>query len=250
MVVICFLEVKSMSRSLMFVASILVQPLVFATIAFYLFRDGHRGITLLYAALGAGLMGIWSSTLAGSGGAIARQRNQGTLETLVAAPVRLLWSLLAITLATSTFGVYSLVATLTWGVLLFRMPFHLAHPGWFVLSIPVTVLALGALGLVMAATFVLYRNANTLSNMLEYPISMVSGLLVPVSLLPGWMHPLAWILAPTWGVQALRRSALGGNPATAIVACVGLGALYVLLGWGALAWLERLARKYAALKLQ
>ena len=41
---------------------------------------------LLYVALGAGLMGIWSSTLFGSGGAIQWQRWQGTLELLVAAP--------------------------------------------------------------------------------------------------------------------------------------------------------------------
>lgn len=239
---VCFLETKSLARSLMFITSNLVQPIVFATIAFYLFRSSHQGITLLYAGLGAGLMGIWSSTLFGSGGAISRQRNQGTLEILVAAPARLLWSLLGITLATSVLGVYSLVATLVWGTLLFRMPIHLGHPVWFVFSIPVTVLSLGALGLVMAAAFVLYRNANTLSNMLEYPISMLSGLLVPISLLPGWTHALSWVLAPTWGVRAVRLAALGGDPGPAIAACIGLGIVYVFVGWGILSWVERRVR--------
>ena len=45
--------------------------------------------TLLYAALGAGLMGIWSSTLFGSGGAIQWQRWQGTLEVACRRPVPL-----------------------------------------------------------------------------------------------------------------------------------------------------------------
>src|SRR6266700_4202365 len=80
--VICLLEVKSMIRSFMFITSNLAYPIISATIAFYLFGASRQGITLLYAALGAGLMGIWSSTLLGSGGAIGRQRNQGTLETL------------------------------------------------------------------------------------------------------------------------------------------------------------------------
>ena len=40
----------------------IVQPLIFATLAFYLFKAGNRPGTLLYAALGAGLMGIWSTT--------------------------------------------------------------------------------------------------------------------------------------------------------------------------------------------
>ena len=47
-----------------------------------------RAGTLLYAALGAGLMGIWSTTLFGSGGVIQWQRWQGTLELVVAAPAR------------------------------------------------------------------------------------------------------------------------------------------------------------------
>ena len=49
---------------------------VFASILF-------GGATSVYAALGAGLMGIWSATLFGSGGAIQWQRWQGTLEILV-----------------------------------------------------------------------------------------------------------------------------------------------------------------------
>ena len=69
-----------------FVLISVIQPVIFATIAFFMFEAGAREGTLLYVALGAGLMGIWSSTLFGSGGAIQWQRWQGTLELLVAAP--------------------------------------------------------------------------------------------------------------------------------------------------------------------
>ena len=63
-----------------------MQPVIFATIAFYMFQAGGRSGTLLYAALGAGMMGIWSTTLFGSGGALQWKRWQGTLELLVGAP--------------------------------------------------------------------------------------------------------------------------------------------------------------------
>ena len=71
-------------------------------------------------------------------------------------------------------------------------------------------------GFLFASTFVLYRNANALSNMLEWPVLLVTGMLVPLSLLPAWAHPIAWVLAPTWGVQAIsrggaRRNALAGH---------------------------------------
>ena len=77
---------------------------------------------------------------------------------------------------------------------------------------PATILGLGLLGLLFASTFVLYRHANALSNMLEWPVLLVTGMLVPLSLLPGWAHPIAWLLAPTWGVQAIRLAAIGGTP--------------------------------------
>ncbi len=177
-----------------------------------MFRAGGKPGTLFYASLGAAVYGIWSSTLFGSGGAIQWQRWQGTLELLVAAPAPFFLVILPLTLATSTIGVYSLASTLLWGRLVFGIPFHVAHPFAFVVAVPATILGLGLLGLVFASTFVLYRHANALSNMLEWPVLLVTGMLVPLSLLPGWSHPIAWVLAPTWGVRAIRAAALGGSP--------------------------------------
>src|SRR3712207_2903951 len=184
-------------------------PLLIASVAYFMFRAGAREGTLLYVTLGAGVMGFWSSTLFGSGGAIQWQRWQGTLETLVGAPTPFVLVLVPLTVATSTIGVYSLGATLLWGRLAFGIPLRLEHPLLFVAAIPATVLSLGLLGLVLASTFVLYRHANALANLLEYPIWLVTGLLVPLSLLPGWVSPIGWALAPTWGMNALRESALG-----------------------------------------
>lgn len=175
-------------------------------------RAGAREGTLLYASLDAGVMGIWSSTLFGSGGAISWARREGTLEVLVASLAGYFWVLLPQTIATASIRLYSLVATLVWGRLLFDVPFAIAHPLAFVVSIPVTVLGLGMLGLLMASTFVLYRHANALSNMLEFPVLFVSGLLVRLSALPVWVRPVGWLLAPTWGMRAVRAAALGGNP--------------------------------------
>src|SRR5262245_34669577 len=155
---------------------------------------GSQSGTLLYAALGAGMMGIWSATLFGSGGAIQWQRWQGTLELIVAAPAPFLLVLFPLTLATATIGLYSLTMTLIWGRVLFGVPLDLVHPFAFVVAVPATVLGLGLLGLLLASTFILYRHANAMSNLLEYPVWLVTGLLVPVSLLPVWVEPLSWVL--------------------------------------------------------
>jgi ABC-2 type transport system permease protein len=242
-------HIRSLTMSGFFILISFLQPLIFASIAFYVFRAGHKEGTLLYAAIGAGLMGIWSSTLFGSGGAIQWQRWMGTLESLVAAPPPFIFVLAPLTVATSTIGLYALAATLLWGRLLFGVPIHFVHPWLFALAVPATVVALGFMGLLLASTFILYRNANALSNLLEYPIWLITGLLVPLSLLPGWVHPLSWLLAPTWGVRAIREAALGGDPLPAIGMCAALALAYLVLGAVCLRYFERLARQQASLSL-
>ena len=242
-------NLKGLTLSGFFLLISVLQPLIFATIAFYMWRAGARPGTLLYVALGAGLMGMWSSTLFGSGGSIQWMRWQGTLEVVIAAPAPFLLALVPLTMATASVGLYSVLATLLWGRILFDVPLELEHPLLFVLSLPATVAGLGLLGLVMASTFVLYRHANAFSNLLEYPIWLVTGLLVPVSLLPGWVEPLSWVLAPTWGVRAIRESALGGDPLVAIAMCGVLSLAYLAIGALTLANFERLARSRATLSL-
>jgi ABC-2 type transport system permease protein len=242
-------HVKTLTLSTFFLLTSVFMPVLVATVAFYMFKAGGRPGTLFYASLGAAVYGIWSSTLFGSGGAIQWQRWQGTLEVLVSTPVPFILVILPLTVATSAIGVYSLASTLFWGRVAFGIPFHVEHWPAFVVAVPATILGLGLLGLVFASTFVLYRHANALSNMLEWPVLLVTGMLVPLSLLPGWSHPIAWVLAPTWGVQGIREAALGGTPWPDIGMTLALGAAYLVLGALFLRYFEVAARKHATLSL-
>ena len=228
----------------------MLQPVIFASIAFLMVENGNQSGTLLYVALGAGLMGVWSSTLFGSGGAIQWQRWQGTLELLVAAPAPFIFCLLPLTVATSSIGLYSILATLFWGRVFFGVPLDFAQPLQLAVALPVTVLSLGMLGLVLASTFVLARHASAFSNLLEYPVWLATGLLVPLTLLPAWVGPISWVLAPTWGIDAIRDAALGGSSAwPEIAACAALGVAYLAIGTILLRNFERLARQRATLAL-
>jgi ABC-2 type transport system permease protein len=242
-------HVKSLTLSGFFILTSVIQPIIFASVAYFMFQAGARPGTLLYVALGAGMMGIWSSTLFGSGGAIQWQRWQGTLEYCIAVPPPFILVIVPLTLATATIGLYSLCATLLWGWLFFDVPFDLAHPVQFAIAVPATVIGLGMLGLVLASTFVLYRNANALSNLLEFPIWLATGLLVSLSFLPGWVGPISWVLAPTWGINALREAGIGGSAWIEIGMCLLLGLVYLVIGHFALKHFERLARERATLTL-
>jgi ABC-2 type transport system permease protein len=244
-----FFTLKNLTTSGLFVFTSIIEPVIFATLAYYLFKAGHRPGTLLYASLSAGLMGIWTSTLFGSGGSITFQRWQGVLEPTIASPPPYILVLFPATLASATIGLYSLTATLVWGRVVFGIPLHFVHPLVFVLAVVISVFALGALGLVLGSSFVLYRNANALSNMLEFPVWIVTGVIVPLSLLPGWVHPLSWVLAPTWGFRAVRAAAFGGGVWGPLGWCLVCAAVYLALAQWFIRVFEVRARERATLSL-
>jgi ABC-2 type transport system permease protein len=131
------------------------------------------------------------------------------------------------TLGLATVGIYNLAATLLWGRFAFGIPLTVTHPLLFGLSIVATVLAFGGLGLLFAVSFVRFRAAWVLGNFFEYPVWLICGFLVPLALLPGWVRPISWVLAPTWGMNAIRESALGGTPLPDLLLCLGLGLAYI-----------------------
>jgi ABC-2 type transport system permease protein len=243
------LHVKMMMRSAFNGVLSIVWPLFFSTTAFLMFRVGHDPHTLLYASLGASVMGIWSATSTSASGAIQQQRWLGTLELLVAAPANFALVMLPLTVAMSTIGLYSMVATLAWGHFAFGVDLHLVHPLLFVLAVPATIASIGAVGFLLSVAVVRYRTAWALGNALEYPVWLVCGFLVPLSLLPAWVRPISWALAPTWGVRAIRESAVGGSALPHLLICVGIGAACVVAGFLLVDVLLRAARRTASLSL-
>lgn len=244
------IHVKHLSRNAFDVMATTIWPLVYATLAYLMFRAGSGPETLLLASLGATVMGIWSITTVGAADAIQRQRWAGVLELLVAAPTPFWAVLLPITIATSTIGIYALFSTLLWGRFLFGIPLEIEQPVWFALAIPPTIVSIGLLGFVMASVVVRFRAGWAVGNMFEYPVWLVTGLLIPVALLPAWAEPVSWLLAPTWGMRALSDAAfVGGSPLEDIAMCLLLSLAYTVIGSLLLGHFLQSARRRATLSL-
>ncbi len=236
-------------RSPFDIVAMLVWPIVFASIAYYLIGADADTAVLFTASLGAAMMLMWSQVIVGSGFALDQQRNQGTLELLVAAPVPLVAVIAPIMIASAAFGIYGLLVTLAWGRLAFGIPVTVHEPLAFVLAAGAAILGVGLLGMIAASLFVLSRAASYLGVALQYPVYLASGLIVPLAILPGWLGPVSWILAPTWGYRALVHASLGRNAWPQIGMCLLLSSVYVLIALPCLAWFERLARDRATLRL-
>jgi ABC-2 type transport system permease protein len=243
------LHVKMMTRSSFDGLLGILWPLFFATLAFLMFRAGAGGESLVFASFGAAVMGIWSSTSTSAGNAMQRERWHGTLELLVCAPVHFSTVLLPVTVAMSALGLYSMTATLLISRFVFGVDLPFERPLALALAIVATVVSTGALGFLLAVSFVRYRTAWALGNVLEYPVWLIAGFLVPLTLLPDWVRPFSWVLAPTWGVDAIREAATGGSPWPEMGLCFALGAAYVAIGIAVLETVLRSARRAGTLAL-
>lgn len=243
------MQVKMSLRGTFEIATAMIMPVVQATIAVYLLQAAAEPQRMIQAAVGAGLMGVWSMVLFGSGGAIQRQRFMGTLEVLFMAPRHPALAVLPITIATGITGAYAMVATLGWGWLFYGIRPEFVHPWGFVIALPACILGLGMFGLLLASTFVVMRNANALCNTLEYPIWLLSGMLVPITVLPGWTGPLAAILPTTWGARAVHEAVTGGAVWPSVAWCLGISLICFVIGAASMTYVERRARAKATLAL-
>ena len=241
---------KQESRNPFFLWILICTPIIYATIAYFLFRGGKDGDTLAAAAIGSAMMGIWSLTTTASAAALAQRRRMGLLELLVAAPTPF-WAVLApITIAISAVGIYSIAASLLYTRLLFGVALPIDDWPAFVAAAPAAILAIGMLGFLLGAAFVRFRAAWAVGNLFEFPVWTICGLLIPIAVLPAWVEPVSWIFAPTWGMNAMRDAALGESSAwDDIAVCVALSVGYGIAGTLLLRFFFRSARRRGTLAL-
>jgi ABC-2 type transport system permease protein len=221
-----WLQLKMRSRSSFDGFLSVVYPLFFATTVFFMYGQNGTSQELVVAAVGAACMSVWSAVSTTASMTLQGERRQGTLELLVASPTSFPLTVLPATVSMGTVGLWSLVATLVWGRVAFGIPVSFAQPLVFVVAALVLAFSLGLVGFLQAVTAVRYRNAWALGSLFEFPVWLICGFLVPLSMLPSWVTPIAYLLPPTWGAAAVRDATIGGNAWPDIALCLLTGAIY------------------------
>jgi ABC-2 type transport system permease protein len=240
---------KLLFRARVVVLAAVIQPILFASLAGLLFNSGgHKNATLSWS-IGASVMGLWSSVLFFGGGILTRERRQRTLEMLVATPAPLVLVVIGACLATAMLALYSLLSTFTVAIVFFRVSLQIAHPAQFGLAIVVSIVSVGLSGVALASLFIMFRQAGIFQNALEYPVWIASGLLAPISLLPGPVQWIGRLLPTTWAYESLKNAAEGASALSALLLCAACGLAYLIAGCFLLAMAEHRARVLATLPM-
>ena len=240
-----------------------VQPLVWLTPIYFLGQafataGGNTGFAaytgvedyMSFALLGTVLSNYISAVFWGMGYSLKNEMNSGVLETNWLAPVPRPLFLVGQTLASLaiTTVTNAVLLAIAWALFGFRVTGNLLGALGAVLPM---LLALYGFGFAFAAVVLLMRDANTLVDVSDYLVSMLSGSMFPVQALPWFLLPLSLALPLTYGYDAVRGFLLGartiipiGYELALLVAFMGL---MVPLGYAVFRRIERRCRTLGTL---
>lgn len=180
------------------------------------------------AIIAPGLMTMWLLTLTSAGEALDVERQAGTLEPLLATPAPLFPLVLGRVLVTAAAGAAGFAECWLVGSALLGTPVTPRQPVAFTAALLLTVLAMAAWGSVLAPLFLLARSTRIFQNTLSYPLFLLGGVLVPVSLYPDWLRVPCRLVFLSWSADLLRATAGAGEasrwawPALAVTGLAGL----------------------------
>lgn len=115
--------------------------------------------------------------------------------------------------------------------LLLGVRFH-PNAATLALGAPLALVTFGGLGLLSGAATMLVRRSNPVNMVINAASALLSGVLFPVSVLPGWLQRTSQFLPLTHALELLRKGLLANAPPAAVAGpllalvlfAIGLGA--------------------------
>jgi ABC-2 type transport system permease protein len=227
----------------------IVQPVVFLVIAAEAapVRSAQRGSELV---VGVALTALWGSTIWTAGAVLRGDLQQGTLarwSIAVCPPAVVFLGKCVGAVARSTVAV-AFSTALTAAAL--RLPMQAHRPLVMLLGAVLALSSAIALGMLLSCLFLVTRHANAWSAALMYPVFIVSGMIIPLDLVPPALRGVSAAISLRWAAEFLGEAARGRMSWPALAALVGLTGVYFLVALAAFRTLLRRARQQGTMEYE
>jgi ABC-2 type transport system permease protein len=179
-----------------------------------------------FMAPGIMAMTIMMAAMTGLAGSISRERELGTLDGIISAPISRLSIILGKSFAQVVRGLLQALLTLILAVLLFGVVVHGSY-GLLALLLLLTVFSFIGIGIMISALASQQETAMTIMMTLTFPMLFLSGALFPVQQMPVVMQWISKGLPLTYAVEALRKCVVLGTGISGMMT-----EIWVMLGFG------------------
>ncbi|MBN2080983.1 ABC transporter permease [bacterium] len=184
---------------------------------------------------------------------VAWERWEGTLEYTFMAPIHRLTHLFGVCAYATIYGVIRTILMLGILVLAFHLDLSQANLLSALVVLIIGSFAMVGLGLIAAVAPLLSPEKGAQATHILLAVTLlVSGVYYPISVLPKWLQPAAYVAPAYWALVAERKAFLGGVPLTQLgpelLGLVVSGLVFIPLGYAIFAWGERYAKRVGLLK--
>lgn len=199
----------------------IARPIASALILVMMYNVITGGATdapiFAYIYLGNALYILVSQVIDGvSWSVIDDREHYRTARQLYTMPLNHFFYLMGRGVARLIIGTISVVITIGFGVVVFKLPVTLRTINWplFVGSTALGIISLAAIGLMMGAlTLMLARHFWLIGEAISGGLYLFVGAIFPLDVLPIWLRPIGFALPVTYWLEAARRAMLGPGAA-------------------------------------
>lgn len=185
------------------------QPIIYGFLMYMMYMGSGKENFVGYVILGTGMMNLWSNIVYAASTTIERERQAVTLEIINAVPTDFKTIILGKIIGNIILGVLSTFIGFIFITIAFKESLYIAHPLLFTVTVLIVIISYTIIGYSMSALFAMSRQVRYLTNLIEFPIFIFSGLIFPIEILPTWTKPISYVLSPTWGIRVLRKCIFG-----------------------------------------
>jgi ABC-2 type transport system permease protein len=179
-----------------------------------------------FMAPGLMAMVIMMAAMTGLAASISREREVGTMDGIISAPISRLSIVLGKSFAQVVRGLLQAVLTLVLAMLLFNVAVY-GNLWLLALLLLLTVFSFIGIGIVISALSSQQETAMTIIMTLTFPMMFLSGAFFPIQQMPTAMQWISKFLPITYAVEAMRKCIVLGTSLTGMMPEV-----WVMLGFG------------------
>jgi ABC-2 type transport system permease protein len=251
-----WVRIKGSNQEPEWIAADLLIPILTLSAYVYLYKMLNAPAQFSgFVIIGGTMIAFWVNVLWNMSSQFYWEKETGTLEMYLVAPISRMAILLGMALGGVVNTTLRAVVILVAGTIIFQVPLAVHEPFTALFTFILTIIALYALGMLFASLFMLYgREAWHTANLLQEPVYFLSGSYFPIRYLPDVVQLLASFIPLTFGLDGIRRVMIDGQGIADIwpniVALVIFTIVLLPLARFALNYMENLGKKEGRLTLR